>query len=252
MTNLRNQLRAALYLASRDAYVKGAFALPALLIAWMVAVLFLSDGAARTTYELAFACLLSVGPIFGTSFATLGLVAHDRDSGGLRASVGSEGGRTGYVASRILLAGVLAAALTLWSAALSPVALVLPGVSVDGTPVETLALLALVRFLVGWAYAVICVALTSAAHGMGANFLVAYFVTQGALYRVAEMIGIIAWHFLYPAVTTDWLETLHACSLYGLIQSFAASEPVRFLTLPLVYLALAAALFHARTARRSL
>lgn len=252
MTNLANQLRAALYLASRSAYVKGAFALPALLIAWMVVVLFLSDGTAWTTYELAFALLLSVGPIFGTSFATLGLVAHDRDSGGLRASVGSEGGRTGYVASRILLVGVLSAALTLWSAALSLVALVLPGVSVDGTPVETLALLALVRFLVGWAYAVICVALTSAAHGMGANFLVAYFVTQGALYRVAEMIGIIAWHFLFPAVATDWLEILHACSLYGLIQSFAASDPARFLTLPLVYLALAAALFHARTARRSL
>ena len=252
MTNLRNQLRAALFLASRSAYVKGAFVLPALLMAWMVAVLFLSDGTAWTTYELAFSGLLSVGPIFGTSFATLGLVAHDRDSGGLRASVGSEGGRTGYVASRILLVGVLSAALTLWSAALSLVALVLPGVSVDGTPVETLALLALVRFLVGWAYAVICVALTSAAHGMGANFLVAYFVTQGALYRVAEMIGIIAWHFLFPAVATDWLEILHACSLYGLIQSFAASDPARFLTLPLVYLALAAALFHARTARRSL
>lgn len=252
MTNLRNQLRAALFLASRDSYVKGAFALPALLVTWMVVVLFLSDGTAWTTYELAFAGLLSVGPIFGTSFATLGLVAHDRDSGGLRASVGSEGGRTGYVASRVLLAGVFAAALTLWSAALSLVAFALPGVSVDGTPAETLALLALVRFLVGWAYAVICVALTSAAHGMGANFLVAFFVTQGALYRVAEMIGVIAWQFLYPVVTRGWFEILHACSLYGLIQSFAASDTVRFLTLPLVYLALAAALFHARTARRSL
>lgn len=252
MTNLANQLRAALFLASRSAYVKGAFVLPALLMAWMVAVLFLSDGTAWTTYELAFSGLLSVGPIFGTSFATLGLVAHDRDSGGLRASAGSEGGRTGYVASRVLLAGVLAAALTLWSAALSLVALALPGVSVDGTPAETLALLALVRFLVGWAYAVICVALTSAAHGMGATFLVALLVTQGALYSLAQMIGTIAWHFLFPVVTSDWFEILSSCSLQGLIQSFAAGDPVRFLALPLVYLALAAALFHARTARRSL
>lgn len=252
MTNLRNQLRAALYLASRDAYVKGAFVLPALLMAWMVMVLFLSDGTAWTTYELAFAGLLSVGPIFGTSFAALGLVTHDRDSGGLRASVGSEGGRTGYVASRILLAGVLAAALTLWSAALSLVSLVLPGVSVDGTPAETLALLALVRFLVGWAYAAICLALTSAAHGMGTTFLVSLLVTRGALYSVAEMIGIFAWHFLFSGVTSDWLEILYACSLHGLVQSFAAGDPVRFLALPLVYLTLAAALFHARAARRSL
>ena len=252
MTNLRNQLRAALFLASRDAYVKGAFALPALLVAWMVVVLFLSDGTAWTTYELAFSGLLSVGPIFGTSFATLGLVTHDRDSGGLRASACSEGGRTGYVASRVLLAGVLAAALTLWSAALSLVALALPGVGVDGTPAGTLALLALVRFLVGWAYAVICVALTAAAHGMGATFLVALLVTQGALYSVAQMIATIAWHLLFPAVTSDWFEILHVCSLQGLIQSFAAGDPVRFLALPLVYLALAAALFHARTARRSL
>ena len=252
MTNLRNQLRAALYLASRDAYVKGAFVLPALLVAWMVVALFLSDGTAWTTYELAFSGLLSVGPIFGTSFATLGLVAHDRDSGGLRASACSEGGRTGYVASRVLLAGMLAAALTLWSAALSLVALALPGVSFDGTPVGTLALLALVRLLVGWAYAVICVALTSAAHGMGATFLVALLIAQGALYSVAQMIVTIAWHFLFLAVTSDWFEVLSACSLHGLIQSFAVSDPVRFLALPLVYLALASALFHVRTARRSL
>ena len=66
------------------------------------------------------------------------------------------------------------------------------------------------------------------------------------------MIGTIAWHLLFPVVTSDWLEILSSCSLQGLIQSFAAGDPVRFLALPLVYLALAVALFHARTARRSL
>ena len=252
MTNLANQLRAALYLASRSAYVKGAFVLPALLMAWMVAVLFLSEGTAWTTYELAFSGLLSVGPIFGTSFATLGLVAHDRDSGGLRASAGSEGGRTGYVASRVLLAGVLAAALTLWSAALSLVALALPGVSVDGTPAKTLALLALVRFLVGWAYAVICVALTSAVHSMGANFLIALLITQGALCVVVQIIGAIMLTLLFPDVLSSWFEVVNACSLHGLIQSFAANDAVRFLALPLVYLALAVTLFRVRTARRNI
>lgn len=252
MTNLRNQLRAALFLASRDAYVKGAFVLPVLLVAWMVVALFLSDGTAWTTYELAFAGLLSVGPIFGTSFATLGLVAHDRDSGGLRASVSSKGGRTGYVASRVLLAGLLAAALTFWSAALSFVACALPGVRVDGTPAGTLALLALVRFLVGWAYAAVCVAITSTAHSMGANFLIALLITQGALCVVVQIIGDIMLTLLFPDVLSSWFEVVNAFSLHGLIQSFAANDAVRFLVLPLVYLALAVTLFHVRTARRNI
>ena len=252
MTNLRNQLRAVLYLASRDAYVKGAFVLPVLLVAWMVVALFLSDGTAWTTYELAFAGLLSVGPIFGTSFATLGLVAHDRDSGGLRASACSEGGRTGYVASRVLFAGLLAAALTLWSAALSLVALALPGVSFDGTPAGTLAILALVRLLVGWAYAVICVALTSAVHSMGANFLIALLITQGALCVVVQIVGAIMLTLLFPDVLSSWLEVVNACSLHGIILGFAANDAVRSLALSLVYLTLAVALFHVRTARRSL
>lgn len=252
MTNLRNQLRAALFLASRDAYVKGAFVLPVLLVAWMVAALFLSDGTAWTTYELAFSGLLSVGPIFGTSFATLGLVAHDRGSGGMRAGVSSKGGRTGYVASRVLLAGLLAAALTFWSAALSFVARAVPGVRVDGTPAETLALLALVRFLVGWAYAAVCVALTSAVHSMGANFLIALLITQGALCVVVQIIGAVMLTLLFPDVLSSWFEVVNACSLHGIILGFAANDAVRSLVLSLVYLTLAVTLFHVRTARRNI
>ena len=253
MTNLTNQLRAALYLASRNAYVKGAFALPALLIAWMAAAFFLSGGTAQTTYELVLANCLSAGVVFGAPFAALGIAAHDRGAYGLRAAVVAEGGRTGYVAARVLLAGMLVAALALWSSAVSLVALALPGVRVDGTPVETLALLILVRLLVGWAYAVVCLAITAVAHGMGGNVVLAAFVTAGGIRSLVEIAFLMLFSWLPLDVpTAGVLGVIEDASLASLIQSFAAPEPLRFVALPLVYLALAAALFHVRTARRSL
>ena len=253
MTNLRNQLRAALFLASRDAYVKGAFVLPALLVAWTVVMLFLSDGTAWTTYELAFSGLLSVGPIFGTSFAMLGLVSHDRESHGMRASVATECGRAGYVVSRVVLSGVLAASLALWSVACSLLTLALPGTIVVGTSPGVLALLVLTRFLVGWAYALICISLTGQAHSMGANFFAALFVTGGVISYAVLMVCSIFWTVVLRAALPEAVSSFIALmSMSDITSVIPEVLTPRLVLLPLFYLVVAGALLFARTARRSL
>lgn len=51
MTALANQLRSAFHLASRDAYVKGAFVLPALLVVLSLLVLLFSNANVHVMFE---------------------------------------------------------------------------------------------------------------------------------------------------------------------------------------------------------
>ena len=88
-----------------------------------------------------------------------GIVTHDVSSGGLRAAILTVRGREGYVASRMILALVLAALLGLWSVLLSMTLLLAPGATFEGMPAGELALRVVAHILMGWTYAVFCMLL---------------------------------------------------------------------------------------------
>ena len=253
MTNLSNQLRAAAYLASRDAYVKGAFVLPILAMVMLALMVLLSGGHAWVAFDTSLTGCLSVGTVFGTSFAMLGLVSHDRESRGMRASVAAECGRAGYVVSRIVLSGVLAALLALWSVACSLLAFALPGKVVVGTSPGVLALLVLTRFLVGWAYALICISLTGQAHSMGANFAAALFVTGGVIHHAVVTVCTLFWTVVLQAALPEVVSNFIALmSMRGIASVIPEVLTPRLVLLPLLYLVVAGSLLYVRTARRSL
>ena len=253
MSNLRNQLRAVLYLASRDAYVKGALVLPVLYAGWFAWVMLASSGYTRADFETAYLGVVGSGAVFGTCFATLGVSSHDLAAHGLRASVTAAGGRTGYVASRVILAGVLAVLLAAWSSLVGLVCLPLPGVTVArGTEPSALALAVVVRVLVGWAFAVIALALTRKPHGMGAVLVASYLVTSGALGYVLEILLTLGSVLLGLDVTSQGIQLLLSPFKLVLLLREPPLGPVHALLLPLACLALAALLLGRRVARESL
>ena len=78
MTNLANQLRAALYLASRSAYVKGAFVLPALFVVPTILLeLLFPDADMHVIFEGSLLSLVRTGALYGTCLAMVGIVTHD-------------------------------------------------------------------------------------------------------------------------------------------------------------------------------
>ena len=155
MTNLANQLRAALYLASRSAYVKGVFVLPALSIVPIILLeLLFPDADMHMIFEGSALALVRREALFGTCLAMAGIVTHDVSSGGLRAAALTARGREGYVASRVILALVLAVLLGLWSALLNIPLLLGPSVVTGMIPADEMVLRAVAYVLVGWAYAV--------------------------------------------------------------------------------------------------
>lgn len=248
MTTLKNQLRATLYLASRDAYVKGAFVLPVLMLVPSL-ILHAWDGGrgyVTITFEHALSGLLDAAVVFGTAFAVSGLLQHGWDHHGWRASVVAEGGRAGFVASHVILAGVLACALTLWACLLGLAVAAVPGIAFDGTPPSELAALALVHLLVGWAFAVICLVFSTGGRGLGWTIVVTYLITRGALGSTLKWALFLITGFARVGVTEAFLDPL---LLRGLVESFAITDPVRFFALPLVYLALASILFYLRVTR---
>lgn len=185
MTNLANQLRAAAFLASRDAYVKGAFALPALWVAWVLLTALAAPAGSvmMMSFESSFLSLVGWGSCFGTCLAVTGLAVHDLSSGGLRAAVVSAGGRQGYVASRAILALALAVLLSAWSALLGLLLLLVPHVC-EGASAGELALRALAHALVGWTYAVfglLLLWLARRSRGFGGALLIAVLLGAGLL-----------------------------------------------------------------------
>lgn len=188
MTNLKNQLRATFYLASRDAYVKAAFVLPALYVGAAVLMALLAplapEGNIRILYEDSLPTLTSLSARFGTCLAVLGLAQHDVSALGLRAATVSQGGRAGYVASRMLFALVVDCALALWAVALSAPLLALPVTVLQGTPPAELALAVLAHALTGWAYAafgLLLVWLAPQSRGFATTLFMAVIVGMGLL-----------------------------------------------------------------------
>lgn len=188
MTNLRNQLRAALYLASSDAYVKGAFVLPAL---WALAILLSALLTPRDAdmhlvimFEQALFSLVNVGAVFGTCFAVAGITVHDLSSGGLRAPIATERGRADYVTTRMILALLLSVLLTAWTVLLALVLLLVPGTQLEGMPLGELALRMLASALVGWTYAtfgLLLLWLSRRSRGFGTTLLISIMLAGGLL-----------------------------------------------------------------------
>lgn len=122
---MRNQLRAAFYLLSRSAYLKGAVVLTVLMQGfriWMVlngASFGLQDSLLGDYLVRFFCCLVPVG--------MAGLDQHDH---AWRSSCSSESGRVSYMASRMVTTAVSATALVLLNIALDAVTmLVFPDAS---------------------------------------------------------------------------------------------------------------------------
>ena len=185
MTNLANQLRAALYLASRSAYVKGAFVLPALFVVPTILLeLLFPDADMHVIFEGSLLSLIRTGALYGTCLAMVGIVTHDVSSGGMRAATLTARGREGYVASRVILALVLAVLLGLWSALLSISLLLAPGATFEGMPTGELALRVVAHILMGWTYAVFGMLLlwpSRRTRGFASAFFVALILGAGFL-----------------------------------------------------------------------
>lgn len=253
MSNLRNQLRAALYLASRDAYVKGALVIPVLYAGWFAWVMLMSDGYSRADFQTVYLGVVSSGAVLGTCFATLGVSSHDLAARGLRASVTAEGGRAGYVTSRVLLAGILAVLLAVWSSLVGLVCLPLPGVTVArGTDPAALALAVVVHALVGWAFAVIALALVRKSHGMGTVLVASYLVTSGALGYALEIPLNLGSVLLGLDVTSQGIQLLLSPFKLVLLLREPPLGLVHALLLPVAYLVLATLLLGRRIRRESL
>ena len=188
MTNLRNQLRAALYLASRDAYVKGAFVLPALrALATLLTTLLTPQNADMhlvISFESSLLSLVNTGAIFGTCFAVTGITVHDLSSDGLRASIATERGRADYVATRMILALMLSMVLTAWTVLLGLILLLAPGAQLEGMPLGELVLRVLASMLVGWTYAafgLLLLWLSRRSRGFGTTLLISIMLAGGLL-----------------------------------------------------------------------
>ena len=235
MTNLANQLRAALYLASRDAYVKGAFVLPVLYVgvAEIAALLALlaPEANLQILYEDSLLALASLSARFGTCLAVLGLAQHDVSALGLRAATVSPSGRAGYVASRMVLALVLDCALALWAVALSVPLLALPVTVVQGTPAAELALEVLAYALVGWAYAafgLLLVWLAPQSRGFVTTLFMAFLAGAGLLDLV----------LLVPVMVTLPFSQGLAYHIFQVTQNLLPSTLLQSATVPLARLAL--------------
>lgn len=184
MTALANQLRSAFHLASRDAYVKGAFVLPALLVVLSLPVLLFSNANVHVMFEGAVLSLIRVGALFGTCLSMAGIVTHDISSGGLRAAALTGRGRGGYVASRVILALALAVILGAWSTLLGMPLLLCPDVAFEGMTAAELALRAVACVLVGWTYAVfgmLLLWLARSPRGFASAFFAAVLLGAGVL-----------------------------------------------------------------------
>lgn len=246
MTTFANQLRAAFYLASRDAYVKGAFVLPALYVVLTILLMLLfPDANMHVIFEEAVLGLVRTGALFGTCLAMAGIVTHDVSSGGLRAATLTARGREGYVASRVILALVLAVLLGLWSALLSISLLLAPGATFEGMPTGELALRVVAHVLVGWTYAVFCMLLlwlSRRSRGFASTFFVAVILGAGIL-NVVLFVPVMVLIPLSQELSFEALQLIVPILPSTLLgDTFVADA--RIVVLPAVYVTVCWALAH--------
>ena len=254
MTTFANQLRAAFFLASRDAYVKGAFVLPALrAVLSILLMLLFPDANMHVVFEEAVLGLVRMGALFGTCLAMAGIVTHDVSSGGLRAAILTVRGREGYVASRMILALVLAALLGLWSVLLSMTLLLAPGATFEGMPTGELALRVVAHVLMGWTYAVFCMLLlwlSRRSRGFASTFFVAVILGAGFL-NVVLFVPVMVLIPLSQELAFEALQLIVPILPSTLLgDTFVADA--RLVVLPAVYVTVCWALAHCVMTRAQL
>lgn len=254
MTTFANQLRAAFFLASRDAYVKGAFVLPALrAVLSILLMLLFPDANMHVVFEEAVLGLVRMGALFGTCLAMAGIVTHDVSSGGLRAAILTVRGREGYVASRMILALVLAALLGLWSVLLSMTLLLAPGATFEGMPAGELALRVVAHILMGWTYAVFCMLLlwlSRRSRGFASTFFVAVILGAGFL-NVVLFVPVMVLIPLSQELAFEALQLIVPILPSTLLgDTFVADA--RLVVLPAVYVTVCWALAHCVMTRAQL
>ncbi len=254
MTTFANQLRAALYLASRDAYVKGAFVLPALYVVLTILLMLLfPDANMHVIFEKAVLGLVRAGALFGTCLAMAGVVTHDVSSGGLRAATLTARGREGYVASRMILALLLAVLLGLWSVLLGMILLLSPSVAFEGMPAGELALRVAAHVLMGWTYAVFCMLLlwlSRRSRGFASTFFVAVILGAGFL-NVVLFVPVMVLIPLSQELAFEALQLIVPILPSTLLgDTFVADA--RLVVLPVVYVTVCWALAHRVMTRASL
>ena len=231
MTNLRNQLRAALYLASRDAYVKGAFVLPALwVLATLLTILLTPQNADMhlvISFEQSLFTIMNAGAVFGTCFAVVGITVHDLSSGGLRASIATGRGRADYVATRMILALLLSVVLTAWAVLLGLILLLAPGAQLGGMPLGELVLRALASVLVGWTYAafgLLLLWLSRRSRGFGTTLLISIMLAGGLL-NLALLIPMAAAVPFSQELAYDLAQLLMPLQPAALLDASAVLDP---------------------------
>ena len=254
MTTFANQLRAAFFLASHDAYVKGAFVLPALrAVLSILLMLLFPDANMHVVFEEAVLGLVRMGALFGTCLAMAGIVTHDVSSGGLRAAILTARGREGYVASRMILALVLAALLGLWSVLLSMTLLLAPGATFEGMPAGELALRVVAHILMGWTYAVFCMLLlwlSRRSRGFASTFFVAVILGAGFL-NVVLFVPVMVLIPLSQELAFEALQLIVPILPSTLLgDTFVADA--RLVVLPAVYVTVCWALAHCVMTRAQL
>lgn len=239
---MRNQLRAALYLISRDAYAKGAVVMVALaVLRWLPMALFSKN------LTVSFELLLNWGlnaTVFFSCFAALGLASHDRRDRGYRSACLAERGRVRHALASALALGILVAALTLLAVALALLSCALPRVTFDGTPPGELVALVVEWALVAWVFAALGGLIGTGVRGMGSNLVVALLLTGGGIRVLVQMAVLLASYAAYAITGTvvidlaEALAAIDALMLRPLLQGFAVTDYLSAFALPAVYLVL--------------
>lgn len=134
---MRSQLRAALYLLSRSAYLKGAVVVTALIAAFRIWVWFTAQGTGASVSFASGGSPYGKGPIlesmapFICCVVAAGMVGADRKAGAVRMACSSDQGRSHYAASRFVLVLAQTAAVCLLTVVMGLLVWAVTGLPVD-------------------------------------------------------------------------------------------------------------------------
>lgn len=257
MTGLANQLRAGLYLLLHDSYFKGAVVVLALWLSLYGVLELLPSGdmVFVLSLESTFSSALWM-VAFLTCFAMMGLAVHDTFADGMRASALAGRGRAGYVASRMLLAPLVAVALAAEVAVLLAVmGATLPRVLAPDPAAVAEAASRLPAFLLcAWAYAAVGMLLIWAfrrERGLGTVFFGSAVLVTGLLESCVMMLIVIVPLIVSPEAAWGLFSALQSASLSMALQRVFEAGVGHVVLLAVAYLACAWAVAGRLWARRA-
>ena len=257
MTGLANQLRAGLYLLLHDAYFKGATVVLAMWLSAYGLLTLLPDDGVTFAFSLGSTFALSFRLVaFFTCFAMMGLAVHDTAAGGMRAAALAGRGRAGYVASRMLLAPLVAVVLAAVATVLLAVmGAMLPRALVPGpSAVAEVASQLPAYLLASWTYAAVGMVLVWAfprERGIGTVLLGSVVLVTGLLETAVLMAFVIVPLAFSPELAWDLLSALQPASLSMALQGSLEVGSGYVVLLAVVYLGVAWLLAWRLWARRA-